>query len=865
MDSSFIHWTTPGWFIGLLPTAALLWWLAQRSLHPMSRQRRRWQLVARAAAVVLALAILAGPIRAVIAGDRAVVFVLDHSASQGPGGQQRARAEVSRLAAGLPGNTWTAVVSAGDAPVVLRLPERGMPKELVTPPAAPESDLAAAVELARGLFPPDTARTAVLISDGLATRGDAASAARDAALAGIVVHARALAGDVRPDLRVVTLRPNRVRSHEGASITLTAEIESSLTGSGVLRLFENGIEVEARPLTVTSGDAPRVEFRRTPAERNLYTYRVVAQGFAGDTVPENDQALALVDVDGRPRLLHVSADPGEAHYLIDALTKEGIRIDPREPGLMPDTPQDLAAYDGVILADVPARLLSERAMAALKDYVEDLGGGLIVAGGTSSFGVGGYFRTPLEELLPVQMQSPDTEEQAAVALALVVDRSGSMSGEKLEFCKTASVATASLMANKDYLGVVAFDSSASWIVPMARMNSRGDVERRIRAIAEGGGTNIYPGMTEARAALARTPAKVRHMIVLTDGISEGSGYPQLAAACRADRITISTVAVGSDADAGFLQSIAAAGGGKFYLAQDPRQVPRIFTQDAMTHLGKLVREQPFKAKKAERHPMIEGWDSAGAPQLLGYVRTNRRSTAQVPLVTDIGDPLLAHWRFGLGKVTAFTSDSGSRWSSLWLANWPSGYVQLWSQIVRETVREPQGRHLDLRLDEAEGLAQIHVDAREDAVTFRNGATVEADVFHIAVAGSSALRPLLHTTLTQVGPGRYLGSFRPDKAGVYLVRVRGAGELVSAGLVHNPGAEVASGRVDLESLARIAHAGDGQTLSPTDELPIPPPAAAAPHDLRPWFLIALMLALLADLVLRRWENVLGVWERLSSRS
>lgn len=865
MNWSFIEWTTPGWFFGLGPTLLLMWWLAGRSLHPMSLRRRRWQLVVRTFAVLVALGILAGPVRAVLAGDRAVVFVLDHSASQGLGGHQRAQAEMNRLAASLPSATWTAVVSAGDAPLVLRLPERGVPHLTSAPAPAPESDLAAALELARGLFPPDTARAAVLLSDGLATRGDAVSVARDAALAGIVVHTSALAGDIRPDLRIVTLRPSRVRSHEGAALTVTAEVESSLTGSGIIRLFENGIEVESRPLTVTSGDTPRIEFRRTPAERNLYTFRVVAQGFAGDTVPENDQALALVDVDGRPRLLHISSDPAEAHYLADALTKEGIRVDPREPALMPDTPQDLAAYDGVILADVAARLLSERAMAALKDYVEDLGGGLIVAGGTSSFGVGGYFRTPLEELLPVQMQSPDTEEQAAVALALVVDRSGSMSGEKLEFCKTAAVATAGMLANKDWLGVVAFDSSATWIVPMARMTARGDAERRIRAIADGGGTNIFPGMTEGRAALARTPAKVRHMIVLTDGVSEGSGYPQLAAACRGDRITISTVAVGSDADTSLLQAIAAAGGGKFYLAQDPRQVPRIFTQDAMTHLGKLVREQPFQPKRAERHPMIEGWDAASAPHLLGYVRTNRRSTAQVPLVTDIGDPLLAHWRFGLGKVTAFTSDSGSRWSSLWLANWPSGYVQLWSQIIRETVREPQGRHLDLRLEEAEGLAQILVDAREDAVTFRNGATVEADVFHIPVAGSSALRPVLHTALTQAGPGRYRGSFRPDKAGVYLVRVRGAGELVSAGLVHNPGAEVASGRVDRDGLARIAKAGGGQVLSPTDALPLPPPAVAAPRDLRPWLLVALVLILLLDLLLRRWENVLGVWERLTSRA
>jgi Ca-activated chloride channel homolog len=857
------------WFLLLLvPAIALLWWMQRTSNHPMPLRRRRVTLALRLVTIFLALMTLAGPAWHGSSRGRAVVFVVDHSQSLGADGGALALARMRAIAAPLPSDTTFAVISAGAEPVVRRMPMRGIGEVNADPTLSTtnggDSDLAAALDLGRGLFPAGNTRQVVLITDGVQTRGDLLATARECALAGLPVNVAPVAGPARPDVRIARLVASRVRAHEGAAITLTAEIEASMVGHGRLRLFENGVEVAVRELNVTVGSVQRIEFQRIPAERNLYTYRVVAEGFTGDQVPANDEALALVDVAGRPRLLQVVGDEQEAHYLSEALTQEGIRLDRRPPAEMPATPQELAAYDGIILSDVPARLLSEAAMDALKAYVEEFGGGLVVAGGTNSYGVGGYFRTPLEELLPVKMQSQDTEEKASVALALVIDRSGSMSGEKLEVCKSAAIATAQLLQGKDYLGVVVFDSSAEWTVPMARLASKADVQNRIASIAVGGGTNIWPGMSEARAALARTPAKTKHMIVLTDGQSQGSGYPQLASSCKAERITVSTVAVGGDADAGLLQSIATAGGGKFYLSQDPRQVPRIFTQDAMTHLGKLVREQAFAPRQAERHPMIAGWDVTQAPNLLGYVRTLRRATAQVPLVTDLGDPLLAHWRFGTGKVTAFTSDCTSRWSGLWLARWPTGFSQLWVQMVRETIRQPQGRRLDLRLEEHGSITHIEADLREDADTWKDGAQVQADVFHVPTRGGE-LRPVIGVSLQQDGPGRYRGTFRPSERGVYLVRARSGGDTVSAGLVHNPGSEVATGTIDRALLNEVARLTGGAVLEPDNHtLPEPPPPADAWVDLRPALLALMLLVFLIELSVRRWENVLGVWERVRER-
>ena len=261
------------------------------------------------------------------------------------------------------------------------------------------------------------------------------------------------------------------------------------------------------------------------------------------------------------------------------------------------------------------------------------------------------------------------------------------------------------------------------------------------------------------------------MIVLTDGQTEGTGYQELAAQIHNEGMTISTVAVGGDADTALLQAMAAAGGGQFYATFDPANLPRIFTQDAMTHIGRLISEESFTPRQSERHPMLAGCPMEQAPALLGYVKTHRKATAQVPLVTDQADPLLAHWQFGLGKVTAFTSDAKSRWAALWIAGWPA-YGQFWAQVLRETARKPQSQFMDVRLEEQGTAQRISVDLLEDAAHFKNEADVTATVYFVASgAAGSAMQPLAELRLEQTGPGRYQGRFEPDQPGLYLVQAR----------------------------------------------------------------------------------------------
>lgn len=868
-----MDWMHPEVLLLLVPSAGLLLWWHRRSTHPMPPARRRALLAVRATLVALVLLALAGPAFERKSAAQAVLFVTDHSASQGAAGLRAGISRMEQLAKTLPSGTHVGWVSAGEGVHPQRLPGRGRPGpapassfddhlERLSQRDGAQTNLAAGITLARGLFPAAVTPRIVLLSDGQETRGDLEAAAREAALSGVRIDAVPVAGERRPDVRVVALEASKARVHEGAAVELTAHVESSLAGEGTVRLFENAIEVESRRLTLGVGESRSVVFRRSPEQRNLYSYRAVAGGFPDDSVAANNEALALVDVRGRPLLLHVEGEEGEGRYLVEAMAREGLRLQTRPAESMPEALQELNGYDAVILSDVAAHTLPERVMALLRDYVEKLGGGLVMIGGMNSFGVGGYYRTPVEELLPVKIRAPDEEERQSVALAMVIDRSGSMSGEKLELCKGAASATVELLGKGDYVTVVAFDSEAHVVVPMTRRGDNSGILARIAAIGSGGGTNIYPGMTNAQAALAGVKAKIKHMIVLTDGQSEGSGYEALAAQLRAEGVTVSTVGVGSDADIALLQAMAAAGGGQCYANVDPSVITRIFTQDAMKHMGRLVREEEFKPRAVERHAMLKNWDASAAPALLGYVKTTRKATAQVPLVTDLNDPLLAHWRFGLGKVTAFTSDCKSRWASLWITGWP-GYSQLWSQVLRETAREAAGEGMDLRLETRGDCARVIVELMEDAASFRNATEVEADVsFLPAGAVGSTLKPIARQQLAQEAAGRYAGEFNLGESGIYLVRARTGAQTVSGGLVRNVSGETATGRVNHALLERITRLTGGEVLA-ADAGALPPMQASRVQvvELLPFLLGGLLILLPADIALRRWDNVLGVVESI----
>jgi Ca-activated chloride channel homolog len=839
----------------------LLWWEGA-SLHPMQGRRKQLLLIFRAAAVVLGLLALAGPARELRTDKQALVLILDHSQSLGEEGLSEVFRKAEALRQGLPTGTSVSAVALGDEPALIQQDGGLMANatQLAWQAAhGAQSHYAKAISFGRSLFPAGSSRQMVVIGDGEETVGAMQQAAQQAAVDGVILHALPVTGQRKPDARVRELLPNRSRLHEGATLGLTAYIDSTLDGTGLVKLYENGVQVEQRPVTLKAGESLQLSFSRSPAVRDIYKYRAVIEGFSADTLPSNNDALAIVDVRGRLRVLLCEGEPTEAAALVSAMEKEGVALDLRQPGSIPQGLSELAGYDGVVLSDISARLLGEGAMRSLRDYVDKLGGGLLMLGGPNSFGVGGYQKTPIEDLLPVRLRATDEEEKQSSALALVLDRSGSMNGEKLEVAKSAAIAAADVLTRNDFIGVYAFDSEAHAVLPLTRVTAAAAIAAPISTLASGGGTNLEPALQMARQALLKAKAKIKHMIVLTDGQSTGGGYEVTAGQCLAEGISLSTVAIGEGSHVALLQAMAAAGGGQAYSTQEVNSITRIFTQDTLRHTGQMLREEPFYPQVNERHALLAGMAEPWAsPSLAGYVKTTRRPSAQLPLITEAGDPLLAHWRFGLGKVTAFTSDAKSRWAGLWIASW-QGYARFWSQMLRETCRAPQGQRMDLRLQRDGDRAHIQVDLLADAATRANAAQVKAEVFLVpAGALGSTLRPVQAESLPQTGPGLYESQFTPAEAGVYLVRAQSGADTVSAGLVHNVSSEASMGTVREDRLTELAQATGGSVIR-DDKLPAVKTEAALEHvELWPLFTLLMLLAFLADMVVRRWENVQGLW-------
>jgi hypothetical protein len=431
--------------------------------------------------------------------------------------------------------------------------------------------------------------------------------------------------------------------------------------------------------------------------------------------------------------------------------------------------------------------------------------------------------------------------------------------------KSAAIATAEVLGHNDSLGVWAFDSDAHVVAPMTRLTSTNAVSGQIAAVASGGGTNLQPAFQLAREALLRTKARVKHMIILTDGQTAGAGYEQLASQCRGEGMTISTVAIGEGSHVALLQAIASSGGGQSYSTLDASGITRIFTQDTLMHTGRMIREDPFMPELKEKQPILAGFEKWDSPTLLGYVKTTRRTSAQVPLVTETGDPLLAHWRFGLGKATAFTSDAKSRWASLWIARWKD-YGRFWSQVLRETARAPQGRLMDLSTRMEGDDARIGVDLLSDAGTRANNAVVEAEVFHVAAdALGAAMKPVQKLTLRQSAPGTYESSFQPTQAGIYLIRAQSGAEMVTTGLVHNPSSEASLGTVNESLLQQATKITGGDYLADATRLPNLETTKAIQHEeLWPSLLVLLLLLFLIDTSIRRWEHVVGLWQLVPLR-
>ena len=716
------------------------------------------------------------------------------------------------------------------------------------------TDAQAAMQLAYGLYPDGYLPRMVLITDGNQTQGDVAIEAYRAKDLGVKVSWRTFDQDKTSEVRVVGVTaPDDIKV--GQPYDVTAEVWSTEAQQVTLGLqqdeFPNALE-PSKTVDLREGKN-LIKFKSDAKHAGATTYRLRLTKFQHDTEQQNNAAVTTAPVKGKPSVLYVEGgmlrEPSTAGYMQRALEHENIDVTLRGPAGIPSNPKELEKYDLVLVSDVPAHLMGAGQMQALDTYVASMGGGLIMAGGQDSFGSGGYERTRIETMMPVRFDSEKVREQPDIALVLVIDRSGSMQGPKLEAAKESARVTTEVLSPDDYIAVVAFDSEAMRLVQPQRAGNRSRISAEISRLQSGGGTNIFPGLKEAFEILQGINAKVKHVILMTDGEAPTDGIAELVQDMRSSRITVSAVGV-QGADRAMLQMIADAGDGRLYMVEDIGSLPKIFMKETQEAQKSQLVEDAVHVRIAKRVEAIEGTDVEHAPPLRGYVTTKPKPTSETILISDLGEPILARWRYGSGTSVAWTSDVKNRWAAEWIA-W-GGYPKFWAQVIRSSMRRKVYDSYDLFAKVADGRAQVTVDAIDSGDKFVN----ELDT-QLEVIDPSTNKVTQTVTMDQTAAGRYTADFKIQKYGSYLLKAvhKRDGKTVAESmgsvalsypleyLRTTPDTEPlkhaakVSGGLDQAPVAGVWKAADGESVSYT-------------QDLWPWVLLGVIGLFILDLYAKR---------------
>jgi Ca-activated chloride channel homolog len=361
----------------------------------------------------------------------------------------------------------------------------------------------------------------------------------------------------------------------------------------------------------------------------------------------------------------------------------------------------------VILNNLDLNRLSAQRKSLLESYVKK-GGGLLVIGGEKQVYKNDKQLDALDRALPAKLAPPKSPE--GMCVAIIIDKSSSMEGRKIELARLSAIGVVDHLRPVDLIGILIFDNSYQWAVPLRRAEDKSLIKRLVSGITPDGGTQIAPALTEAYRRVATAHATFKHIVLLTDGISEEGDSFELAREAEAHAVTISTVGLGQDVNRSYLERVAKLSGGQSYFLNEPQGLEQILLKDVMEYTGSTAVERPLKAIVDEKAEILEGVGFDTAPPLKGYTRFIAKPTAETVLSIDESkkDPLYVRWQYGLGRAAVFSSDAKSRWAADWV-HW-AGFDKFWINLTRDLLPHSEEVEAEARFDDANGdlVVQYHL-------------------------------------------------------------------------------------------------------------------------------------------------------------
>jgi Ca-activated chloride channel family protein len=817
-------WLLAAALLVLILEALYAWW---REPERAGSTRRRIAIGLQVASVVLVVVALLDP--TVGTKSTPTTLVLDRSLSIGPASEV---AEGEWLAANRGCGADCRVVQFGGGAEFTGGSAEPLPREATGSVEGRESNLQAAMELALARTP--RGGQVVLLSDGRQTAGEPVALAAAARDRGVTVDTVALTR--QPADAAVTRLQAPSALHAADPLSLEVTVRSSTESPAMLKVLRDGEVVGRQKVALGTGDNPFLFSVRVPQLPGSYGYEVEVES-EGDTRPQNDALGTTVRVQGPPRVLVSGADGSTAAEMLSA---DGFEVTPVAASALPASAAGYTGYDGVVLEDVSAEELGKPRARAIDAAVRDRALGLLAFGGERSFSLGKYYKSPLQDALPVKSLVPGKLQRKNVAVELILDRSGSMINEVGGVPKIAMAQAAArgaldfLLKHRDQIGVVTFEVKANSLVPLTQVEPGNvtEIETKINNIPADGGTNVYKGLAEGVKEIERSKAKERHIILLTDGISEPGSYAKLLPGLKQGKISVATVALGAEADFKLLKEIAADTGGNYYRTENARDLPKIFDKETRLNTRTVRLRGQIGVSAGDPSPITGSLVGEHLPPLGGNVVTELKPGAEAALLGQDKDhppdPVLAQWQYGSGRVAAWTPGLTPEWAGEWLAH--ERLFQDAGRWVERGVAPPpltpnlapgNQRELEVAPTNSRGTS-IVLEGLEGTLTSPAGKSIPLGFEESAPGRWTAPLPIL--------PG---GEYE------YALTSEGAGSLTGKLAVPYP-AEFRLGRIDTTPLGPLAAASAGTTLSATD------PGTIEGSSHRIWWLFA-ALALACFLV------------------
>ena len=842
MSFQFSH---PYWLLAALPALAWVFWLGWRTDAQLSRWRK-WVALGLRTVVTLAIVLALAGVqwRRPVEGMN-VFFALDRSDSIPSAQQDAAKLLVNRMAAQQKKADKAGVIIFGTDASIDRLPNEKIDLEKVEAVVDPQrSDLAAAIRLATAAFPETGQKRLVLMSDGNENIGDAMAAVAGARAQGATVDVVPLGVSRGNDVFVQKVQvPAKLKKGQPFETKIFVQADAAQTA--MVRLYRNEQFLGEQKVELAAGKN-LFTFPQTLPDPGFYNYDVRVDA-PGDPVPQNNRAAGFASVKGDPRVLVISSEPDLDQPLASAL--ETARLEVKLVGLngLPNSLAEMDSYDAIFLSNVSAGDLGRDTMNLLESAVRDFGVGLVCVGGDQTYAAGGYRGTPLETTLPVSMELDSKKVLPRGAVVLVMHGMEFANGNQV--ARDCALGVLGALGPTDELGVVLWDGTEQWLYPLQKVGDKNEAGRTIAGMNQGDLGSFQGVLEQAHGALKKSTANLKHVIVFSDG----DPAPPSAALMQqmvTDRITVSTVLIAGHVGPETMIKIADEGKGRFYNVTSPNMLPQIFIKETAVILKSAIYEEPFKPQVKAASELTRGIGGADYPSLQGYVATSVKPRAETPLFTPKGDPLLAHWQYGLGRAVAFTSDARAKWGKNWLG-WDQ-YKQFWSQIAQWSLRRLENSDFTTEVAVDNGQGVISVEALDEKGNYRNFLDLQT-----VVVGPNGTRQTVR--LEQTGPGHYEAKFPTKEVGSYLLNLlqmengQAVGsQVVGASVNFSP--EFSAGEPNLNLLRRIAESGGGRVLDPgkPDNNPFTfgRTKTYQPRDLWEWLLKLAVILFVADVGVRR---------------